>query len=484
MNKMKLNVHYSEFEKEVSSFVNDLEELSKQKVTNESEYDMLESSFIELKDKCASYIESALSKDISFELSNLVRYENRFNLGMKIPLNQKAKNLISRIKERIRSIEYLIQIVQLSDPLFLGQSFEKERSNLTTNEKATFLLSKLYSLRKTNKLWDTKMIFEFNQVELDNYDEARGITKILENNGYVETIGTENGLSAKITSIGKLYWEENSKESTKRETEGKMDIFISHSSQDADKAKLLIDLLKTSLNLSASKIRCTSVNGYRLSAGASTNETLKKEVHDCKVLIGLISPNSINSAYVLFELGARWGASLPLIPLITSELGSELLKGPLSGINALNCCEPAQLQQLISDLKVELKITGESPEVYQEKIDLLVNHSLNDLLPKEQVYKSSGKQAVKRTRKHSDNDDGIKAYCEKEWPDDYSMRVHCIKEQREAKENIENFKPSDIPEDIYNRILEKAISEWPTDYTMQVYSRNEQIEAFLELNNL
>lgn len=481
---MKLNVQYSEFEKEIASFVNDLEKLSKQKVTNESEYDKIESSFIELKDKCATYIESVLSKDIGFELSNLVKYENRYNLGMKIPLIQKAKNLISRIKERIRSIDYLIEIVKLSDPLFLGKSFEKERSNLTTNEKATFLLSKLYSLRKTDKLWDTKMIFEFNQVELDSYDEARGITKILENNGYVETIGTKDGLSAKITSFGKLYWEENSKESTNTEAKSKMDIFISHSSQDAETAKLLIDLLKTSLNLSASQIRCTSVNGYRLPAGASTDETLKKEVHDCKVLIGLISPNSINSAYVLFELGARWGASLPLIPLVTSELGSELLKGPLSGINALNCCESAQLQQLVSDLKAELKITGESPEVYQDKIDLLINRSLKELLPKGKEGKSSAKQNVKRTNKSSDNDDGIKSYCEKQWPDDYSMRVHCIKEQREAKQDIENFQPKDIPEDIYNRILEKAISEWPTDYTMQVHSRNEQIEAYLELNDL
>ncbi|MFY0602772.1 MAG: toll/interleukin-1 receptor domain-containing protein [Flavobacteriaceae bacterium] len=482
---MKLNLHYSEFEKKMTSFIKELEELSKQKISNETEYDNLESSFTRVKDNCASYIETVISKDVGRELSNLIRYENRYNFGMKIPLTQKSKNLIDRIKDRIRSVKYLIQIIKISDPLYLGKSFEKERSNLTTNEKASFLLSKLYSLRKTNQLWDTKMILEFNQVELDNYDEARGVTKILENNGYVETIGNKNGLSAKITSEGKLFWEENSKPVSKKEIETNMDIFISHSSQDSDTAKLLIDLLKTSLNLSSSKIRCTSVNGYRLPAGATTDEVLKKEVHDSKVLIGLISPNSINSAYVLFELGARWGASLPLIPLITSELGSELLKGPLSGINALNCCEPAQLQQLISDLKTVLKITGESPEVYQDKIELLVNHSLIELLPNSNVNKSSVKQNKKESKNLTDkNDDKIKSYCEKQWPDDYSMRVHCIKEQREAKQDIESFKPLDIPEDVFNRILEKAISEWPTDYTMQVHSRNEQIEAYLELNDL
>ena len=95
-----------------------------------------------------------------------------------------------------------------------------------------------------------------------------------------------------------------------------------------------------------------------------------------------------------------------------------------------------------------------------------------------------GKLLKKPNNSSKNNDDEIKSYCEKQWPDDYSMRVHCIKEQREAKEDIENFKPLDIPEDTYKRILRKAISEWPTDYTMQVHSRNEQIEAYLELNDL
>jgi len=480
---MTINIKFSEFEQEFDSFKDELELLSKKNISNEEEFSEIEQSLKEIKDKCSKYIESTFSKDIGTDFSKLIRYENRFNLGMSLPLNQKSKILIDRIKDRIRTIQYIIQIVKISDPLYLGKSFVKERSNLSTNEKATFLLSKLYFLRKTNLLWDTKVILEFNQVELDNYDEARGITKILENNGFVETFGTKDGLSAKITSEGKLYWEENSKSIKTKEK--KMDIFISHSSQDSDTAKLLIDLLITSLNLSSSKIRCTSVNGYRLPAGASTDDMLKKEVHESKVLIGLISPNSINSAYVLFELGARWGASLPLIPLITSELGSELLKGPLSGINALNCCESAQLQQLISDLKTELKIVGESPEVYQEKIDLLVNHSLKELLPTDMVIETSNKKTTHKSNNSSlKNDDKIKSYCEKQWPGDYSMRVHCIKEQREAKQDIDKSKPNDIPDNVFNGIMNKAISEWPTDYTMQVHSRDEQIEAYRELNDL
>ena len=138
-----------------------------------------------------------------------------------------------------------------------------------------------------------------------------------------------------------------------------MEIFISHSHKDVEIAKALIELLRVALNLKADDIRCTSVDGYRLPAGISTDQQLKSEIRDSKVLIGLISPSSISSYYVLFELGARWGANKPLIPLITNEKGAELLKGPLQGINALNTNSEAQLFQLVSDLEKLLNIRSD-----------------------------------------------------------------------------------------------------------------------------
>lgn len=258
-----------------------------------------------------------------------------------------------------------------------------------------------------------------------------------------------------------------------------MDIFISHSNQDAHIAKLLIDLIRAAFNMQAKKIRCTSVNGYRLPAGASTNEQLKKEVHESKVLVALISPSSMDSTYVLFELGARWAISLPLIPLVTNKLGTQLLKGPLSGINALNISDLSQVHQLITDLEEFLQIESESPAVYQEKADAMIEFLLKEMLsgaPDQQA----GSAGVVEDRVSS-VDSSIKSYCESQWPDDYTMRVHCIKEQKDANIKLREPKPTDIPEDIFKRIIIKAIHEWPDDYTMQVHSRDEQINAYREL---
>jgi hypothetical protein len=104
-----------------------------------------------------------------------------------------------------------------------------------------------------------------------------------------------------------------------------MDIFISHSNKDAELAGALAHLFQIAFNLDGARIRCTSVDGYRLSVGADTDEHLKQEIHQSQVLVGLITPASVQSNYVLFELGARWGAKKFLAPLLAKGAPASLL---------------------------------------------------------------------------------------------------------------------------------------------------------------
>jgi hypothetical protein len=63
-----------------------------------------------------------------------------------------------------------------------------------------------------------------------------------------------------------------------------IDIFISHSNQDVKVAKALITLLRAALNISSTKIRCTSVPGFMFDSGTPIDEQIILEVHDSTIL--------------------------------------------------------------------------------------------------------------------------------------------------------------------------------------------------------
>ncbi len=153
-----------------------------------------------------------------------------------------------------------------------------------------------------------------------------------------------------------------------------LDIFISHSSRDTDVAEALIELIRSALDVPHAKIRCTSVDGYRLPAGASTDEQLQREVRDSLCFIALLTPSSLQSRYVLFELGARWGANLRFLPLLAKGLTAAQLGMPLASLNSLSCSSSAQIHQFLGDVGLVLGRELNSPATYDRHLKRV--HSL------------------------------------------------------------------------------------------------------------
>lgn len=165
------------------------------------------------------------------------------------------------------------------------------------------------------------------------------------------------------------YWPDDSELYSPQSS---MKIFISHSNQDTELAALLINLLQKALRLSSNDIRCSSVDGYRLPGGVSTDERLRIEVYDAELVVGLITPTSLKSLYVAFELGARWGVDKPMIPLLAFGVLPDNLGGPLAGINALSCDNESHVNQLVEETASHLDIESERPSSYVGEIGSLV----------------------------------------------------------------------------------------------------------------
>ena len=151
-----------------------------------------------------------------------------------------------------------------------------------------------------------------------------------------------------------------------------MTIFISHSSQDAELAGKLAKLFQLSFSLPSTEIRCTSVNGYRLPVGTATDQRLRQEVKESKLFLAVITPTSIRSSYVLFELGGRWCTELPMFPVLGRGATAGCLEGPLGGINALDLQHRQQILQLLEDMAKALGSTMPSLSSIDDEVEAVL----------------------------------------------------------------------------------------------------------------
>lgn len=88
-------------------------------------------------------------------------------------------------------------------------------------------------------------------------------------------------------------------------------IFMSYDADDRAHALNLEKLLSQRLNV---RIFTTEM----LSAGKNWQSKLRDELSKCDIFLALLSPNSVNSTWVLHEVGAAWVRGKPIIFILTN----------------------------------------------------------------------------------------------------------------------------------------------------------------------
>jgi hypothetical protein len=112
-------------------------------------------------------------------------------------------------------------------------------------------------------------------------------------------------------------------------------LFISHSHADAQSASALVDYLLAALRIGPDQIRCTSVPGYQLPFGRTIAEQLKKDLDTSVVVVALLTTKSLQSPWVLFELGASWALDRIVVPILGPALSLTELPGPMGDYPAI-----------------------------------------------------------------------------------------------------------------------------------------------------
>lgn len=153
-------------------------------------------------------------------------------------------------------------------------------------------------------------------------------------------------------------------------------IFVSHKSSDIELTKSLVKLFTSSLKIDNEEIRCTSVPGFRLDAGVNSNDAIRKEVNESALLVSLLTPESLKSSFVLFELGARWGVMKPLIPLLAHGADFNDLPAPIRDKNAVKLEKEEDLHDLIDSISKLLDISSNKITSYQDEFYTVIEHAI------------------------------------------------------------------------------------------------------------
>jgi len=153
-------------------------------------------------------------------------------------------------------------------------------------------------------------------------------------------------------------------------------VFISHAADDLQLAEALVTFLFSCMHLDSKQVRCTSVQGHKLPVGSDVAKTLRDDLGGSSVVIGLLTPRSLRSSWVLFELGAAWGSRKNIKPLLSDDVDFSDLPGPLSGHHAVRLSDVNGLIQLIDEVH---RIVGvrkhDAPKVHDAAKKLTEAHS-------------------------------------------------------------------------------------------------------------
>lgn len=153
-------------------------------------------------------------------------------------------------------------------------------------------------------------------------------------------------------------------------------LFVSHASHDEVFVRHLMDVLIVALPIPREHIRCTSVAGFKLPAGSRTSDQLRVDIENADVMLAVISGAAVQSMYVLFEMGARWGVDRPLFPVLAPDAAPSIMRAPLTELHAIRA-NASDLQQLITDLARILSVQPARPETYQRHLDALLSYGLS-----------------------------------------------------------------------------------------------------------
>jgi hypothetical protein len=142
----------------------------------------------------------------------------------------------------------------------------------------------------------------------------------------------------------------DAREKTAPKNDSIVRLFVSHDEKDVAIAHALVDLIEALLVVPTGTLRCTSVPGYMGDPGDATSEILRADLHNADVVLGLVTPKSLASKWVLLELGAAWGFEKIVISLLPPGVDFSDLPGPFKDVSAVQLTNASRMANVLEKI--------------------------------------------------------------------------------------------------------------------------------------
>jgi len=155
---------------------------------------------------------------------------------------------------------------------------------------------------------------------------------------------------------------------------GDIRLFVSHASRDQEIAAALIKVIEAAM-VPQGRILCTSHPDpkYREPKGVDVIKYLRDHLTQSSCVLGVITPNSINRPWCLFELGGAWALAKQTYCLLAGELSQKSLPAALEGTDAAQLTEPEEIRRVLANLRQTLVWEERGKGSAGKEIDDLVN---------------------------------------------------------------------------------------------------------------
>lgn len=137
-------------------------------------------------------------------------------------------------------------------------------------------------------------------------------------------------------------------------------IFISHASADAELARALTELLRLGGGASVEEIFCSSLDDTSIPPGQDFVEHIRAQMTEAVLVVQLITPAYVESAFCLCELGAQWALARDAFPIVVPPITPTEISAVLRQVHVARIDNGPDLDKLFEAV---CKRFGRSPSV-------------------------------------------------------------------------------------------------------------------------